>query len=85
MTTKQVDFADLWKGAGRSIIGGQIFVYSCSAQLISFEIDYFYSLRRRVYEYLPPPPPPPPINIDLPAPYPLEDVHGFFLFFRRYF
>ena len=57
MTTKQVDFADLRKGAGRSIIGRQIFVYSCSAQLISFEIDWFYSLRRRVYEYLPPPPP----------------------------
>jgi hypothetical protein len=24
--------------------GGQIFIYSCSAQLISFEIDCFYSL-----------------------------------------
>ena len=83
MTTKQVDFADLRKGAGRSIIGGQIFVYSCSAQLISFEMDWFYSLRRRVYEYLPLPPP---INIDLLASYPLEAVHGcFFLFFRRYF
>ena len=26
------------RGAGRSIIGGPIFIYSCSAQLISFEI-----------------------------------------------
>jgi hypothetical protein len=37
----------LWlRGAGISIIGGggQIFIYSCSAQLISFEIDCFYSL-----------------------------------------
>ena len=33
------------RGAGISIIGGgQIFIYSCSAQLISFEIDCFYSL-----------------------------------------
>ena len=31
------------RGAGISIIGGggQIFIYSCSAQLISFEIDCF--------------------------------------------
>jgi hypothetical protein len=39
-------------------IGGhseaQIFIYSCSAQLISFEIDCFYSLWTRIYEYLPP-------------------------------
>jgi hypothetical protein len=34
--------------------GGQIFIYSCSAQLISFETDCFYSLRTRIYEYLPP-------------------------------
>ena len=34
--------------------GGQIFIYSCSAQLISFEIDCFYSLWTRIYEYLPP-------------------------------
>ena len=33
------------RGGGRSIIGeGGIFIYSCSAQLISFEIDCFYSL-----------------------------------------
>jgi hypothetical protein len=37
--------------------GGQIFTYSCSAQLISFEIDFFYSLWTWIYEYLPPPPP----------------------------
>jgi hypothetical protein len=42
------------RGAGISIIGGgQIFIYSCSAQLISFEIDCFYSLWTRIYEYLP--------------------------------
>jgi hypothetical protein len=35
--------------------GGQIFIYSCSAQLISFEIDCFNSLWTRIYEYLPPP------------------------------
>jgi hypothetical protein len=35
-------------------LGGQIFIYSCSAQLISFEIDCFYSLWTRIYEYLPP-------------------------------
>jgi hypothetical protein len=32
------------RGAGISIIGGQIFIYSCSSQLSSFEIDCFYSL-----------------------------------------
>jgi hypothetical protein len=42
------------RGAGISIIGGQIFIYSCSARLISFEIDCFYSLWTRIYEYLPP-------------------------------
>ena len=40
-----------------SIIGGHIFIYSCSAQLVSFEIDCFYGLRTRIYEYVPPPPP----------------------------
>ena len=39
-----------------SIIGGHIFIYSCSAQLVSFEIDCFYGLRTRIYEYVPPPP-----------------------------
>ena len=35
------------RGAGISIIGGgggQIFIYSCSAQLLSFEIECFYSV-----------------------------------------
>jgi hypothetical protein len=41
---------DNWGGGG----GGQIFIYSCSAQLIYFEIDCFYSLWTRIYEYLPP-------------------------------
>ena len=35
--------------------GGHIFIYSCSAQLLSFEIDCFYGLRTRIYEYVPPP------------------------------
>ena len=37
---------DIW-GQGRGKIdnwGGGTFIHSCSAQLISFEIDYFYSL-----------------------------------------
>ena len=29
-------------------------MYSCSAQLVSFEIDCFYGLRTRIYEYVPP-------------------------------
>ena len=36
--------------------GGHIFIHSCSAQLVSFEIDCFYGLRTRIYEYMPPPP-----------------------------
>ena len=31
-------------------------IHSCSAQLVSFEIDCFYGLRKRIYEYVPPPP-----------------------------
>ena len=31
-------------GGGRSIIGGLIFIYSCSASLIFFYISFFYSL-----------------------------------------
>ena len=31
---------DKWGGGG----GGDIFIYSCSALLISFEIDCFYGL-----------------------------------------
>ena len=33
-----------------------IFIYSCFAQLVSFEIDCFYGLRTRIYEYVPPSP-----------------------------
>ena len=29
---------------------GQIFIYSCSPQLISFETDCFYSLLRRIHD-----------------------------------
>jgi hypothetical protein len=35
---------DVDRDAGKSIIGGQIFIYSCSASFISFESDCFYSL-----------------------------------------
>ena len=42
---------DNWGGGG-----GHIFIYSCSAQLVAFEIDCFYGLRTRIYEYVPPPP-----------------------------
>ena len=37
--------------------GGVIFMYSGSAQLISFEINGFYGVWTRIYEYHPPPPP----------------------------
>ena len=36
--------------------GGHIFIYSCSAQLVSFEIDCFHGLRTRIHECVPPPP-----------------------------
>ena len=36
--------------------GGLIFIYSGSAQLISFERNCFYGLWTRIYEYQPPPP-----------------------------
>ena len=35
--------------------GGHIFICSCSAYLISFEIDCFDGLCTRMYEYAPPP------------------------------
>ena len=49
---------DIWgRICGRSIGGrGNIFIYSCYAQLISFENDCFYSLWTRIYEYVPSPP-----------------------------
>ena len=31
-------------GVANSIIGGRLFIYSCSAQLIHFEIDFFHGL-----------------------------------------
>ena len=34
--------------------GGLIFIYSGSAQLISFKINCFYSVLTRIYEYQPP-------------------------------
>ena len=37
-------------------VGGLIFIYSGSAQLVSFEINCFYGLWTRIYEYQPPPP-----------------------------
>ena len=68
MRTQLVDglFADLLQVVsnyrsiqGRSKLdnwGGMIFIYSYSAQLISFEIDCFYGVWTRIYEYQPPPP-----------------------------
>ena len=46
------------RAVASSIIGGLIFIYLRSAQLIYFEIDCFYGLWTRIYEYQPPPPPP---------------------------
>ena len=45
------------RSVASSIIGGRgyICIYSCSAQLVSFEIDCFYGLRTRIYEYVLPP------------------------------
>jgi hypothetical protein len=40
---------DNWGG------GGDIFIYLCSALLISFEIDCFYGLWIQIYEYVLPP------------------------------
>ena len=49
------------RGVTRALIGGCIFIYSCSARRISFEIK-FISMNiieyTRIYEYTPPPPPP---------------------------
>jgi hypothetical protein len=41
-------------GVASSISEVDIFIYSCFAQLISFEIDCFYGLRTRIYEYVHP-------------------------------
>ena len=41
---KRYMFARIVKGARILIIGGQIFIYSCSELLISFEINCFYSM-----------------------------------------
>ena len=51
-------FGCVTRGAGISIIGGggggaDIHIYSCSAQLIYFEIDCFYSLCTRIYMVAP--------------------------------
>jgi hypothetical protein len=32
-----------------------MFIYSCSAEIISFEIVCFYNLGTRIYEYVPSP------------------------------
>ena len=44
------------RAVASSIIGGGglIFIYSGSAQLISFEINCLYGLLTRIYEYQPP-------------------------------
>ena len=36
---KTLEIVDMSSGAGSSISGGAIFIYSCSGQLSSFEID----------------------------------------------
>ena len=43
-TSSPRDIIHGYRGRGRSINGGHIFIYSCCASLISFEIDCFYSL-----------------------------------------
>ena len=43
-----------------------IFIYSCSALLISVKSDSFYGMWKWIYEYeTPDPPPPPPYRVDL--------------------
>ena len=37
-------FTDQWRSKLNNWGGGHIFIYSCSAQLISFEIDCFHGL-----------------------------------------
>ena len=65
------------RGRGRSISGGHIFIYSCYAQLISFEIEIkilksiVFTVCEQEYMNICPPPPPPPL-IDLPQP--LESI-----------
>ena len=51
-------------GVTRALIGGGcIFIYSCSARRISFEIKFISKEIRRVeHEYMNIYPPPPPIN-----------------------
>ena len=44
---------------------GHILIYSCFAQLISFEIDCFDGLRTRTDEYVTSPPPPPAKSLSL--------------------
>ena len=43
-------------GGGGGGGGGLMFIYSCSAQFISFEIDCVYGVWTRIYEYQPPTP-----------------------------
>ena len=52
-----------FRAVTKALIGGWIFIYSCSARQISFEISCHYSWfqkkfesRTRIYEYAPPPP-----------------------------
>jgi hypothetical protein len=57
LTTKEListEVTCLGSGVASSISEVDIFIYSCFAQLISFEIDCFYGLRTRIYEYVHP-------------------------------
>ena len=61
----------IYRDAGRSIIGGafHIFIYSCYAQLISFEIEIkilksiVFTVCEQEYMNMCPPPPPPQLSI----------------------
>ena len=50
LRTTGLDLVNI-RAVASSIIGGLIFIYSGSAQLISFEINCFYGLRTRIFEY----------------------------------
>ena len=65
--------SDLCRAVARTLIGGGggggcLFIYSCSARLVSFQIDKFKLISKETsraeHEYMNKhPPPPPPINV----------------------
>lgn len=46
-------FETVFRGRGRSTSEGEIGIHSCYKSLTSFKIECFYSLRKRIYEYVP--------------------------------